>query len=219
MVTGMTTTTSAAPAVDPGQQSATPPATASAPSGTPAPAAFSASSSTPAPAPSAIEAAGADSGEVEIALPESFHVEPEVLTGFKSTAKELGLDSPKAQKLFDQYVALETKRAEAATKAFEERNMKWVAEIDADKEIGGAKKPAALASLRKAINHLGGEDVAKAIVAAGLGNHPALVRGLVKLGRGLGEDSVSGTTPAAGDKGAEVSLRDVMYPTMRKSKP
>lgn len=155
---------------------------------------------------------------IDVKLPEGFVVEPEVLDGFKATAKEMGLDSPKAQKLFDQYVALEQRRADAAAKEFAARDAKWAAELKADPAFSPQKSAETVKTLRRAIDHLGGKELADAIMSAGLGNHPVLVRGLLKLGNGLREDSVAGTTPAAGDKGAETPLKFLMYPTM-KSKP
>jgi hypothetical protein len=155
--------------------------------------------------------------EIELKLPEGFKPDEEGLAAFKADAKELGLDSAKAQKLFDRYVALEAARGQAQAKAQAERDAKWTAEIQADPEIGGEKSEAAKADIRRALAKFGGAKMAQALHAAGLGNHPDLVRGFVAIGKAFAEDSIAGTAQAAGSAQPEKSLRELMYPTMDHS--
>jgi hypothetical protein len=140
----------------------------------------------------------AKSAPIELKLPEGFEADKAALEGFKATASELGLDTAKAQKLFDQYVAIEKARTEAAEKAFVAQDAKWKAELEADPDLGGEKLKATVTNVHSALKWLG-PGVGKLIAQSGLGNHPELVRAFVKLGRGVADDSIKGTSaPGAG---------------------
>lgn len=135
---------------------------------------------------------------IELKLPEGFEADKAALEGFTKTAGELGLDSAKAQKLFDQYVAIEKARVDASEKAFADQEAKWAAALQADPDIGGEKLQKTVAEVHAALKWLG-PGVGQLIKAAGLGNNPDVVKAFVKLGRGLADDSIKGTsTPGAG---------------------
>lgn len=154
--------------------------------------------STPAEAGKQEEQPKSAPAAIELKLPEGFDADKAALEGFKATASELGLDTAKAQKLFDQYVAIEKARGEAAEKAFAEQDAKWAAAVQADPDIGGEKLKTTVTEVRAALNWLG-PGVGQLIKAAGLGNNPDVVKAFVKLGRGLADDSIKGTsTPGAG---------------------
>jgi hypothetical protein len=150
-------------------------------------------------------------------LPEGFVVDAPGLDGFKALALEAGLDSPKAQKIFDHYISFESARADAAAKAAIEQDAKWAAELKVDPEVGGDKWNESLVQARKGLKHVGIE-VVQVLRDAGLANNPQLVRAFVRLGRSLGEDSVSGSVPAAGVKPQSAQLHELLYPTMQKTK-
>lgn len=154
---------------------------------------------------------------IELKLPDGFVADEAAVKAFKASAADLGLDSGKAQKLFDQYVGLEVSRAKAAEAAFIAQDSKWAAEIAADPEIGGPKQKESVMHARRALKAFGGAAVSQLLAQAGLGNHPTLVRAFVKMGKALAEDSVSGTSSPAGAPAAP-SLVDLLYPTMKQSK-
>lgn len=138
---------------------------------------------------------------IELKVPDGFEADAKQLDAFKATATELGLDGPKAQKLFDQYVSLETQRTKAAEEAFVAQDRKWVAELVADPELGDAStgklKPAAMTDIRRAVNHFKASETFALLDRAGLGNHPKVVKLFAAIGRSLREDSVAGTSQSA----------------------
>ena len=150
-------------------------------------------------------------------IPDGFKPDEKMVADFKAEAAEIGLDSAKAQKLFDRYIGLEVARAKADEDAFVAQDNRWQAELKADPEVGGEKQAQAVMHVRRAIKEFGGVEVAKVLAQAGLGNHPALVRGFAKIGRALAEDSVSGAAQPADEKRG-ASFTDLMYPTMTPSK-
>ena len=70
----------------------------------------------------------------------------------------------------------------------------------------------------KAIDKFCGPEVRQILEQSGLGNHPALVRAFVRIGKTISEDSISGA--AAGGKGepSKEEVLDTLYPSMSKRK-
>lgn len=143
---------------------------------------------------------------MELKLPDGFgEVDAKHLDGLKTMAAELKLDAPGAQKMLDGYVALDKARNEALEARAAAQDAKWAAELAAVPEFSGAQREAAMGDVRRALQHFGAKDMAKALHAAGLGNHPALVKGFAAIGRALREDSIAGSQ---GAKPAPARLSD-----------
>lgn len=138
---------------------------------------------------------------IELKLPEGFEADAKQLDAFKATATELGLDGPKAQRIFDQYVAIESARTKAAEDAFIAQDKKWVAELAADPELFDAKagtlQPGAKRDIGRAVQHFKAHKAFQLVDRAGLGNHPEFVKLFAAIGRSLREDSVAGTSSSA----------------------
>lgn len=158
---------------------------------------------TPAPAPA-----------IELKLPDGLAAtdEKQLLETFRGIGTELGLDSAKTQGLLDRYVSLEQTRAKAAEDAFVAQDAKWSAELKADPDIGGPKWNESISHVRRALREFGGTEAANLLHAAGLGNHPVLVRAFAKIGRALADDTVSGTSQSAGGAGGERKpIHELLY--------
>lgn len=120
-------------------------------------------------------------------------------------AKALGLSQARAQQLLDSRVAT----------AKQVRD-KFLADFKADKEIGGTNFDANVAFATKGLEHLwpqgsaGGAFVRGWLNRYGLGNHPEVARGLVKLGRELADDA-GAAGGGAGGGGGKKSAAQVLY--------
>ena len=206
---------------------ATPETAPAAPEPTSAPATVSAPSPAPqsgAEAPSILTAAAESAktgpsgqptvpAEIEIKLPEGVKAEEVQLAQFKSLAKELGLDSAKAQKAFDAQLNAQKSWATQIETAFHDQQKQWVAEVKADKELGGPNFDATQAAARKFMVTFDPDgSLRKELDSHGLGNLPALVRLVARAAKALNEDSV-GNVGAGGKPTQEDSLR-LRYPTM-----
>lgn len=134
--------------------------------------------------------------EIELKFPDGVALDTKLMDGFKATAKEIGLDSPKAQQLADLYL----EHQQALAKAHEEEARavvaQWRAEVDQDKEFGGAALQENLALAAKAIDRFGGEELRQVLEQSGFGDHPAFVRAFIRIGKQLREDSIAGTSAA-----------------------
>jgi len=155
---------------------------------------------------------------IELKLPEGFAKDDPLLGRFTEVAKELGLDSAKAQKVFDLYAAAQAEAAKASQAAVEKEQRGWQEALKADKEFGGEKLSASADIARRAIKQYGDDALKELLHTTGLGDHPALVRFAYRAGLALKEDSVAGSNGAGS---ASASLSDeqfarTLYPTMFK---
>lgn len=125
------------------------------------------------------------------ALPEGMSVEPEALEQAHALFAESRLPQKQAQRFIDLALAREKAAAERGVKAFHDLQAKWVAEIKADPEIGGERLGAAVASASRVLERLAIPGLREALNMTGAGNHPAVVKAFVRIGRLLAEDRFS----------------------------
>lgn len=163
--------------------------------------------------PKGTETAPAD---IEVKLPEGVEADAGLMDAFKAKAKELGLDSAKAQGLVDVYVKALTDSSQRQAQAAAQRSEAWMGEVKADKELGGANLQASLAAARKAVQWAGGDELRQAIDELGIGNHPRLFRAFARFGQALAEDSikVGGANPGAPASTDPDTALKRMYPSM-----
>lgn len=131
------------------------------------------------------------------AAPEGVTLDKEVVTTFEGVAKELGLPQASAQKLIDKISPVMAARQAAANTQVREE---MLAASKADPEIGGEKFNASVETAKLAISTYFAPEFEKFLNDTGLGNHPEMIRGLVKAGAPLKQDGhiVGGKQPAGG---------------------
>jgi hypothetical protein len=121
-------------------------------------------------------------------MPEGVTVDAEQLKPVTELFAESGLDQEQAQKFIDLALARETAATQRGTQAFVDLQNQWVSEIKADPDIGGDRLELSLASASRAIDRLDVPGLREALGFTGAGNHPAVVKAFVRLGRLLSED-------------------------------
>lgn len=168
-------------------------------------------------------AAEATPAALELKLPDGFEPNDELLTQFKAHATELGLKSEGAQKLFDLYAGAQAAQAKAQSDAAEAQHKGWLEALKTDKEVGGAQFEANKQTAFKAMVKFGANDPElRELLNSGLGDHPALVRLMYRVGKSIDEDSISGTSSGAGNGKAgpmsDEALALAMYPKMLAKK-
>lgn len=117
-------------------------------------------------------------------MPEGVELDVAAADEFKGIAAELKLPAESAQKVVDLYAKLQAKQAES----FANQVQAWGDEVKADKEIGGDKLAENLAVAKKAVDAFGGDEIRSLLDSTGMGNHPAVVRMMVKIGKAISED-------------------------------
>lgn len=122
---------------------------------------------------------------------EGQELDTSALEQFEPIARELNLTNEQAQKMVDLYGTkimpmVQQQQAEAWQKTTEQ----WAADVKADKEIGGDKLTANLSAAQRALDQFGDPELKEYLDSTGLGNHPALVKAFIKVGKAMSEDKV-----------------------------
>lgn len=155
----------------------------------------------------------APAADIDVKLPEGVAPDTALIDEFKPLAKEMGLDSPKAQKLVDLFVKAQGAQAEKMQAAVTQQQEQWVTAVKADKEFGGPALDANVKVAMRAIDKFGSPELKSLLNQSGLGNHPELVRFAYRIGKAFAEDSVAGSSSAPTQRNDEAQLR-ALYPSM-----
>ncbi len=143
----------------------------------------------------------------ELKLPEDSQLDEAVLDRTAAYAKKRGLSNADAQELVDQQDQAVADHLKAARGIADG----WVAEVKADKELGGDnfKKSSELA--KRVVNRFGSDAFKTALIDTGMGNHPELLRFCYNIGLQMGDDTlvVPGTTSSTPK--TEKTAAEVMY--------
>lgn len=141
---------------------------------------------------------GAPEKYTDFTAPEGMTLDTEGVTALQTFAKENNLSQANAQKLVDLAVKNAQTNAANQAKQWADARTTWVAEIKADKEVGGANFPASVALAQKAIAQFGSPELNK-VMESGYGDNPAMFKFCVAIGKRLGEDKVVNGTTGSGD--------------------
>ncbi len=147
------------------------------------------------------EADAAGEVKYDFKVPDGFELDEPLAAEFTTIAKELKIAPEGAQKLVSLYAQREAARAEAHVNLVKS----WAEEVKADKEIGGDNLSASLTAAKKAID-LGPPELKALLNSTGMGNHPAVVRWAVAVGKALSEDTIRTGGPSAQPKSIAESL-------------
>jgi hypothetical protein len=166
-------------------------------------------------------------------LPDGSPLDPAIVERTAAIARELGLSNEAGQKLLDKVVA-ETVATMAARSAavnaawepekgaeWKKQNAAWQEAALKDPEVGGS--PAKLAQsvefAQRALKQFFPPETADFLKAyGGLGSNPAVLKGLAKIGRAMGEGGVVlGQTGVTNDgKSKEERRAEKLFPNTNK---
>lgn len=116
------------------------------------------------------------------------------------------LDEVASELVTRQRNSMQTQLVEAVTQ--------WKAETEGDKELGGAKLPATLANVKRAMDRFApeGSSFRKLVDETGYGNHPEFVRFVNAIGKAMAEDTtILGKPSGGGSSGPKKSNAEVFY--------
>lgn len=144
----------------------------------------------------------------EYQLPEGMALDKSAADSLTAFAKEQGIKPAEAQKL----AAIGAQMVQRQQEAHAQTVSTWIEQVKTDKEIGGDKFDATLATSRAAMETFGTPELKDVLNATGLGNHPALVKFFYQVGKRVSQDEhVNGNgSPNAGEK----DPAKIMFPTM-----
>lgn len=154
--------------------------------------------------------AGAPEKYEDFEMPEGFVKDEEMLDNFAKLAKEANLPQDKAQEFFNLGTKMAEEIGNANVKAWEDLSKSWLSTAKSDKEFGGTRWDESLGVAKKAISEFGDSDFVDMLNYTGVGNHPAMIRSLWKIGKAISEDRMHvGGQPG----GAPKSLAERIYGT------
>ena len=143
----------------------------------------------------------------ELELDKRLDQDKEQVIEFRNLAKDLGLSKAQAKEMFRL----------AQEKAFQElasyRETQAAAKVEVEstlKKEWGDDYPAQTENVRRALRAYGDRDLAEAIEDTGMGNKPAFIRLLAKIGKMTREDSASARSGAPGK--ADKTAAQILYP-------
>lgn len=216
----------AAPAADNAPAPAAPAPAPAAPAAKPSTLLTAGGEDAPAPGtPEADAAAAAADKAAADAVPESYTFEPtegfeldaDTAAEFSEIAKGLGLSQEKASELVSLQAKFsertEAARAEKIEQLLTEQNERWADEIRNDKEFGGPRFDATVATASKAMQAFATPELRTLLNDSGIGNHPEMVKLFQRIGTSITEDSLvmpGGQADATGGK--QESIVSAFYP-------
>lgn len=152
------------------------------------------------------ETAPAAPESYEFKMPDGVELDKAAADEFTAIAKELKLDQANAQKVADIGAKMAQRQMEAHAQLVES----WVEQVKADKELGGDRLNENLGIARKAIDSLGTPELKELLNSTGLGNHPAVVKFALQVGKAISEDRFVAGSP----KGPETDIAKKLFPSM-----
>ena len=145
----------------------------------------------------------------DFVMPEGVELDSALLTEATPLFKELGLDQEQAQKLVDFQAKQAQASSESNVDAFNQLMNDWQEQSKNDTEFGGDKFEENVGIARSAIDKFGTPELKQLLEEHGVGNHPEVIRFMVKVGKLTAEDVPGGTTTATSKAQDRVSL---LYP-------
>lgn len=125
----------------------------------------------------------------EFKATEGHEFDPKTIAAFSEVAKELNLSQESAQKVLDKMAPA---MAEKQAAQIEQIRNEWEQSARSDKEFGGDKLNDSLASAKKALDAFGTPELRTLLDESGLGNHPDVIRFMVRAGKAISEDKFVG---------------------------
>lgn len=126
----------------------------------------------------------------EFKFPDGVEIDPDTVGNLGELAKELGLTQEQAQKIADLGIKQSERWVEAQVKAMEAAEKEWIDALHGDKEFGGDKLNANVATAGKALDRFGTPELVAFLKESRLGNHPEVIRLMYRVGKAIADDSV-----------------------------
>jgi len=161
------------------------------------------------------DGSGSDDGKLDFAkleLPDGMTLDQVVVDRFAPLME--GMDQATAQKFATAFAELRQADATDRIEAFSQQKQEWFDVSRSDKEFGGDKFDESAKLAVQAVEKFGTPELRQFMDDYGVGNHPELIRFMVKVGRATQEDN-----PGGGVGGTSSTPQDrvsILYPDAKK---
>ena len=123
--------------------------------------------------------------------------------------RKLGFDQETAQEMTTLAAQIGTQNMLAGIDEINQRYEQWEQEIRSDSVFGGDKFENSLKEAEKAAVHYFGESIFEELDRFGISSHPAIFRGLARIGAELGDGKI--IQPGAGGGGKVLRFHEKIY--------
>jgi hypothetical protein len=145
----------------------------------------------------------------DFVMPEGTELNETALAEASPLFKELGLNQEQAQKVIDLYAKQVQAGSQTQVENFNQLMSDWKTSSKNDGEFGGDKFEESVKIAQSAISKYGTPELKQLLEEHGVGNHPEVIRFMVRVGQTLNED-VPGVTGAQSSEESDRVSR--MYP-------
>lgn len=145
----------------------------------------------------------------DFVMPEGMTLDGSVLDEATPLFKELGATQEQAQKLMDLAAKQIQAGSQTQVDTFNQLMSDWRVQAKADKEFGGDKFDENVKVAQSAIGKYGTPELKQLLEDHGVGNHPEVIRFMVRVGRTLSEDVPGSTGVSTSQKTDRASI---LYP-------
>jgi hypothetical protein len=155
-------------------------------------------------------------GEIkfELKLPEGSLLDASAIERTVAFAKEQGLSPKAAQAMLDRESNLLSSNAERQRTEWDKATNGWMDASKSDKEFGGEAFPKNAELAKRVITRFGTPELMKGLTETGFGNHPELVRLMVRIGKEMDDDQL--VMPGSQAAAAPKDIADVFYGSTEK---
>ena len=146
-------------------------------------------------------------------LPEGMELDASMVSEANPLFKELGLNQDQAQKLVSFYAEQAQAGSQKQVDTFNQLTSDWLSQAKTDSEFGGDNFDENVKIAQSAIGKYGTPELKQLLDDYGVGNHPEIIRFMVKVGSTLKED-VPGSAGKASSKATD--RVSILYPNNKE---
>lgn len=145
----------------------------------------------------------------ELKVPDGVTMDAPAVERIAAFAKAQGLSQTQAQAMLEREAQVVASVQEANQTLLETKQKEWLETAKTDKEIGGDQFPKNSELSKRVVARYGSEALKTSLNDSGLGDHPELIRMLVRIGKAMTEDQL--VLPGSGTNKVEKSAAETLY--------
>jgi len=127
-------------------------------------------------------------------IPEGMEMNQSLLDIVDPIFKKANMTQAQAQEVISAYSELEKGRAQEQFDNLTTQINEWETAAKYDKEYGGDKFEESVGIAKKGMDAYFSDEVKTLLIDSGLGSHPEIIRGFLKIGQTIKEDDPSSST-------------------------
>ena len=152
----------------------------------------------------------------KLQVPQGFVFDEALKDKVVPVLNELNVSQKQAQELVDVLSQSLAKQRAVDMDTYKASVDEWVRSVKADPDFGGTKLPENLSLAARAIDRYAGSvkeagELRQLLGETGIGNHPLLVRFMIRVGQGIAEDKLGGGSSLDSGEEREAKLAQSLF--------